>query len=88
MLVNPVSGRGSRCVGRRVPVRIVGSFAVVAQLVEHELPKLGVEGSNPFRRSPEGPEVARRIVAVSGPSHELNSSEARSVVSGDSVPVR
>ena len=27
------------------------SFAVVAQLVEHKLPKLGVEGSNPFRRS-------------------------------------
>ena len=32
---------------------------MVAQLVEHELPKLGVEGSNPFRRSesplfPEG----------------------------------
>ena len=43
------------------------SFAVVAQLVEHELPKLGVEGSNPFRRSTEGPEVAREIVAVSGP---------------------
>jgi hypothetical protein len=29
------------------------SSAVVAQLVEHELPKLGVEGSNPFRRSRE-----------------------------------
>lgn len=27
------------------------AHAVVAQLVEHELPKLGVEGSNPFRRS-------------------------------------
>ena len=26
-------------------------LAVVAQLVEHELPKLGVAGSNPVRRS-------------------------------------
>ncbi len=28
-------------------------LAVVAQLVEHELPKLGVAGSNPVRRSLE-----------------------------------
>jgi hypothetical protein len=28
-----------------------GQLAVVAQLVEHELPKLGVAGSNPVRRS-------------------------------------
>jgi hypothetical protein len=27
------------------------SNAAVAQLVEHELPKLGVAGSNPVRRS-------------------------------------
>ena len=32
--------------------------AGVAQLVEHKLPKLGVEGSNPFSRSKE-PELKR-----------------------------
>ena len=39
--------------------------AVVAQLVEHELPKLGVEGSNPFRRS--GRRVSFRWVAGARP---------------------
>lgn len=31
--------------------RIWGIHAIVAQLVEHELPKLGVAGSNPVCRS-------------------------------------
>ena len=31
--------------------RLVRSFAGVAQLVEHKLPKLGVVGSNPISRS-------------------------------------
>ena len=34
--------------------------AVVAQLVEHELPKLGVAGSNPVRRSKKGRSSPRR----------------------------
>ncbi len=33
--------------------------AVVAQLVEHDLPKLGVAGSNPVRRSERSPGFAR-----------------------------
>ena len=33
--------------------------AVVAQLVEHELPKLGVVGSNPIRRSETAPVFTR-----------------------------
>ena len=35
------------------------AHAVVAQLVEHELPKLRVEGSNPFRRSERRPGFAK-----------------------------
>ena len=41
----------SRLTTRARDHKVPSPFAVVAQLVEHELPKLGVEGSNPFRRS-------------------------------------
>ena len=44
---NPIPPAGS--VGGSDPGD--GALAVVAQLVEHELPKLGVAGSNPVRRS-------------------------------------
>jgi hypothetical protein len=50
-----VAGSARVClIDSSVSIRSPGGYvahAVVAQLVEHELPKLGVEGSNPFRRS-------------------------------------
>ena len=36
---------------RHTPVKLSTVCAGVAQLVEHELPKLGVAGSNPVARS-------------------------------------
>ena len=36
---------------RHTPVKKGPEYAGVAQLVEHELPKLGVAGSNPVARS-------------------------------------
>jgi uncharacterized protein len=45
--------------GRRSSVRAALRCAGVAQLVEHELPKLGVAGSNPVARLHEISDVAR-----------------------------
>ena len=45
--------------GRARLFRFLTPSAVVAQLVEHELPKLGVAGSNPVRRSERSPGFAR-----------------------------